>query len=51
MTPDEVVLLKIYDSAGDGIARLTAHSAFEDPTSPADALPRKSIELRAVVLF
>jgi hypothetical protein len=51
MTPDEVVLLKIYDSAGDDIARLTAHSAFEDPTSPADALPRKSIELRSVVLF
>jgi hypothetical protein len=51
MTPDEVVLLKIFDSAGDGIARLTAHSAFEDPTSPADALPRKSIELRSVVLF
>ena len=51
MTPDEVVLLKIYDSAGDGVARLTAHSAFADPTSPADALPRKSIELRSVVLF
>ena len=24
MTPDEYLLLKIYDSAGDGIARLTA---------------------------
>jgi hypothetical protein len=51
MTRDEVLLLKIYDSAGDGIARLTAHTAFDDPTSPADALPRRSIELRTVLLF
>ncbi|MFC0401297.1 CmcJ/NvfI family oxidoreductase [Paraburkholderia rhizosphaerae] len=51
MTPEEVLLLKIYDSAGDGIARLTAHTAFDDPTSAADALPRRSIELRTLLLF
>ena len=51
MTPDEFLLLKIYDSAGDGIARLTAHTAFDDPTSPADASPRRSIELRVLLFF
>jgi hypothetical protein len=48
MAPDEFLLIKIYDSAGDGIARLTAHTAFDDPTSPPDAAPRRSIELRAL---
>jgi hypothetical protein len=51
MTPDEYLLLKIYDSAGDGIARLTAHTAFDDPTSSADAPPRRSIELRTLLFF
>jgi len=51
MSPDEVLLLKIYDSAGDGIARLTAHTAFDDPSSPPDALPRRSIELRSLLFF
>jgi hypothetical protein len=51
MTPDEVLLLKIYDSAGDGIARLTAHTAFDDPSSPPDARARRSIELRSLLFF
>jgi hypothetical protein len=51
LAPDEVVLLKIYDSLTDGTARLTAHTAFADPTSPAQAAPRRSIELRALVFF
>ncbi|WP_114814867.1 CmcJ/NvfI family oxidoreductase [Paraburkholderia kururiensis] len=51
MTPDEVLLLKIYDSAGDSIARLTAHTAFDDPSSPPDAPARRSIELRSLVFF
>jgi len=49
--PDEPVLLKIYDSRTDGTARLTAHTSFEDPTSAADAAPRRSIELRALVFW
>jgi hypothetical protein len=27
------------------------HTAFEDPTTPPDVLPRESIELRALVFF
>ena len=49
MRADEAVLIKCYDSAEDGTARFTAHSAFEDPTAPADVLPRDSIELRTLV--
>src|SRR5207248_3214483 len=42
MRSDEAVLIKCYDSAEDGTARFIAHSAFEDPTAPADVLPRES---------
>ena len=48
---NEVVLLKIYDSKTDGTARLTAHTAFEDPSSPAGAPPRRSIEVRTLVFW
>lgn len=51
MAPDEALLIKIYDSAGDGVARFTAHTAFDDPTSPPDARPRRSIELRSLLFF
>jgi len=51
LTPDEALLLKIYDSRTDGTARLTAHTAFEDPTAAADAPPRRSIEVRALVFY
>lgn len=51
LRPDEVLLLKIYDSLEDGTARLTAHTAFEDPGSPADAAARRSIELRALLFW
>jgi hypothetical protein len=49
MRAAEAILIKCYDSAEDGRARFTAHSAFEDPTAPADMLPRESIELRTLV--
>jgi hypothetical protein len=51
LEPSEVILLKCYDSKEDGRARFTAHTAFEDPTSPPDAPPRESIEVRALVFF
>lgn len=51
MTPEEALLLKCYDSADDGRARFTAHSAFDDPSSPPDAPARESIEVRALVFF
>jgi hypothetical protein len=49
--PSEATLLKIYDSATHGLARLTAHTAFDDPTSPPNAPPRRSIEVRAIVFW
>jgi hypothetical protein len=50
-TPSEATLLKIYDSATDGRASLTAHTAFDDPTSSPDAPPRRSIEVRSIVFW
>ncbi|KAH7040505.1 uncharacterized protein B0I36DRAFT_357794 [Microdochium trichocladiopsis] len=58
MTPDEVLLLKCYDSHGEGrpdgrqgVALRTPHSAFEDPNTPKDAPPRQSIEVRCLVFY
>jgi hypothetical protein len=47
----EALLLKIYDSNTDGTARLTAHTAFADPNTAADAPPRRSIEVRSLVFW
>ena len=49
MRSDEVLLLKCYDSARDGRARFAPHTAFTDPTTPDNVLPRESIELRTFV--
>jgi hypothetical protein len=49
MTPDEILLLKCFDSTADGTARFAPHTAFADPTTPKDATPRESIELRTLV--
>jgi hypothetical protein len=49
MTADEALLLKCYDSATDGRTRFGPHTAFIDPTTPTDAPPRESIELRTLV--
>lgn len=49
MQPSEALLLKCFDSANDGRARFAPHTAFEDPTAPADVLPRESIEVRTLV--
>jgi hypothetical protein len=50
-TPSEATLLKIYDSAIDGTARLTAHTAFDDSTSAPHAPPRRSIEIRSILFW
>ncbi|KIW00492.1 uncharacterized protein PV09_08013 [Verruconis gallopava] len=50
MTPEQVILLKTYDSDLEK-ARFVGHSAFEDPTSPADAKTRESIEIRTIAFF
>ena len=49
MTTDEALLLKVYDSARDGVARFSPHTAFADPGAPSNAPPRQSIELRALL--
>lgn len=49
--PWEATLLKIYDSATDGRARLTAHTAFDEPIGAAGARPRRSIEVRSIVFW
>ena len=51
MEQREVMLIKCYDSAGDGRARFTCHSAFDDPTTPHDAPARESIEVRTLAFF
>lgn len=51
MERNEVVLLKGFDSLSDGRARFTGHTSFADPTSPAGAPPRESIEVRALLFF
>jgi hypothetical protein len=49
MRRDEALLLKCCDTKADGRARFMAHTSFTDPTTPADARPRESIELRTLV--
>jgi hypothetical protein len=49
MTPDEALLFTVFDSADDGRAKYTAHSAFELPDNSAE--PRHSMEVRLFVFF
>lgn len=51
MRRDEALAFKVFDSATDGRARFTAHTSFEDPTTPPGAPARQSIEARALVFF
>ena len=51
MRREEALVFKVYDSAKDGRARWTAHTAFDDPTSPPNARPRESIEIRTLAFF
>ncbi len=66
LTRDEALLIKQWDSAGelarskgasadsasgDAPCTFSFHSAFEDPTTPPDALERWSIEVRCVALY
>lgn len=48
---EEAIVFKVYDSLTDGRARWSAHTAFDDPTSPPDARPRESIEIRTLAFF
>jgi hypothetical protein len=50
MMPTEALLFKTYDSDTDQL-RFTPHTAFNDPTTPADAPLRASIDVRALVIW
>ena len=51
MRRDEALVFKVYDSENDGRSRFTAHTSFDDPTTPPDAPPRQSIEVRTLAFF
>jgi hypothetical protein len=51
MTPENVLLLKTYESETDGRARFLGHSAFDDPNTAPDAPVRESIEIRTMAFF
>ena len=51
MRPDEVLLLKCYDSRADGRARFMPHTGFNNPDCPSAFVPRESIEVRTLVVF
>ena len=51
MRRDEALVFKVFESAKEGRARFTAHSSFVDPTTPAGAPPRQSIEARTLAFF
>ncbi len=51
MTPEEVLLIKCFDSKTDGgVARRVPHSAFTDPRTR-DEMTRESIEVRCLVFY
>lgn len=51
MQRNEALLFKGFDSDTSARTRFTPHTAFNDPTAPADKLPRESIEVRALVFL
>jgi len=51
MRREEALLIKCFDSDETSRSRFTAHTAFDDPETPRNALPRESIEVRALVFL
>jgi hypothetical protein len=51
MRREEALVFKVYDSRKEGVARWTAHTAFDLPSAPPGARPRESIEIRTLALF
>jgi hypothetical protein len=51
LQPDEIILLKTFDSAEDGRARYAPHTAFDDPATKPGTARRQSIESRVLVFF
>lgn len=50
MRPDEVLVFKLCDTDRTRI-QWTAHTAIEDPRTPSDAAPRRSIEVRTLAFI
>ena len=50
MKKEECLIFKVYEKTEEG-PRLTFHTAFDDPTTPADAPDRESIEVCSIVCF
>lgn len=50
MTPEQVILLKTYDSDSN-VAQFVGHSAFDDPNTREDAPMRESVEIRTICFF
>lgn len=50
MKKSEVLFIKGHDSF-DHYAKLSPHTAFDDPSSPSNAAARKSIEIRSLVFY
>ncbi|KAI0406995.1 methyltransferase CmcJ [Xylaria palmicola] len=48
-SPDDVTLLKIFDSSEDVKANMCAHCAFQHPSSTPSSKKRKSIEIRCLL--
>jgi hypothetical protein len=51
MRRDEALVFKVFDSKQDGRARFVPHTSIDNPLAPADALPRRSIEIRTLAFF
>lgn len=51
MCRDDLLFIKCFDSMTDGRARCSAHTAFDDPTTPPGSPPRYSIEVRTLVMW
>jgi hypothetical protein len=51
MRRDEVLLIKTFDSARDGRARRSIHTAFDNPLAAPAAPARESMESRLLVFF
>ena len=51
MRRDEILLFKGFDSADSGQVKFTPHAAFQHPDSKPDDPPRRSIEVRALVMI
>lgn len=51
LQPEEILLLKTFDSAKDGRARYMPHSAFDHPATRPGTAKRQSIESRVLAFF